>query len=70
MKCHYCAATKDLRPYGPKGAMVCFKCGTSPEHNAESTKNFLAQLNSCVGPVEIGTSVGPVPLHRTIDKLN
>lgn len=66
MKCHYCEATNDLRPYGPQGSMVCFPCATAtPERNAEAKRNFLAQLDvSGPGPVLIGTEAGPYPAQH------
>ncbi len=65
MKCHYCDKVHepyDLRPYGPRGAMVCFPCAMStPEREAETARNFASQLNAC-GPVAIiGSEVGPYP---------
>lgn len=63
MKCHYCPQTNDLRPYGPKGAMVCFYCAMStPERKAETEQNFSMQLDAA-GPVAMidGTSAGPYP---------
>lgn len=63
MSCHYCQATGDLRPYGPKCAMVCFDCATAtPEREAETHANFVAQLDACgEGLVVIGTEAGPYP---------
>lgn len=63
MKCHYCDKTRDLRPYGPRGAMVCFGCATStPQREAEAKRNFLTQLDAC-GPVAMidGSDAGPYP---------
>lgn len=65
--CYYCPQTEDLRPYGPGGSWVCFPCGTSPEHNAESEANFsvlylTAKVLSPVGVVVIGEDGGPSPL--------
>lgn len=61
--CHYCGKTNDLRPYGPRGAMVCFDCAMStPERKAETEHNFAVQLDAA-GPVAMidGTEVGPYP---------
>lgn len=61
--CHYCQKTGDLRPYGPRGAFVCFQCAMStPERKAETGRNFGAQLEAC-GPNAVidGTGVGPYP---------
>ena len=63
MKCHYCEKTYDLRPYGPKGAMVCFSCAMgTPERKAETERNFAVQLDAA-GPVAMidGTEAGPYP---------
>ena len=68
--CHYCPATNDLRPYGPKGAMVCFPCAmASPERKAEAEHNFVTQLNAS-GPVACidGTEVGPYPAQHAAKK--
>lgn len=70
MKCHYCETTSDLRPYGPRGAMVCFDCAMStPERAEETTRNFHAQLLAC-GRVAVidGSHVGPYPLLRRSDE--
>lgn len=63
MKCVYCSKDNDLRPYGPKGSMVCFACAmSSNERKAETERNFVAQLEVC-GPVALidGTHIGPYP---------
>ncbi len=73
--CHYCASEAgtpiadskevvELRPYGPDGADVCFDCGTSPEHEAETSAAMLRLINGIVaGGYGIGiTSEGIVPL--------
>ena len=66
MKCHYCGKSCDLRPYGPRGAMVCFVCAMStPERKAETERNFGAQLDAC-GPDAVidGSGVGPYPAQH------
>lgn len=63
MKCHYCPATEDLRPYGPNGAMVCFDCATAtPDREMEAKRQFEMQLNGS-GSVAVidGSNVGPYP---------
>lgn len=63
MKCHYCDQTTNLRPYGPRAAMVCFDCAMStPERKAEAEQQFAGQLAAC-GDVAVidGTNVGPYP---------
>jgi len=68
MKCFYCGKAGDLRPYGPKGAMVCFSCAMStPERKAETESNFKMQLNGVTGPVVIGDEAGPYPLEHALD---
>lgn len=61
MTCHYCGNPGDLRPYGPKSAMVCFRCAMeTPERQAEAKRNFGQQLEAS-GPVAVldGTETGP-----------
>jgi hypothetical protein len=66
MKCHYCDKTNDLRPYGPKFAMVCFDCAMdTPERKAETESSFSMQLDACGGVGVIGEEAGPYPYeHR------
>ena len=62
--CYYCEQfEKEMRPYGPEGAFVCFKCAMeTPERKAQTEQNFDAQLNAA-GPVAlIGEETGPRPL--------
>ena len=63
--CHLCKKVAELRPYGPRGAMICFQCAMAPERKAETERNFIAQLDAC-GPVVVidGTEVGPYPIER------
>lgn len=65
MKCHYCESTnKETRPYGPKGALVCFKCAMLPEHKSETERNYESQLDDA-GPIAIiGQEVGPYPAEH------
>lgn len=65
MKCYKCGkpagkGPDELRPYGPKGEMVCFTCGMEDEET--TTKQFDKQLDAC-GPVAVidGSNVGPYP---------
>lgn len=69
MKCYKCNESGDLRPYGPKGAMVCFPCATSsPEAKAETERNFAAQLNAIDGPIVLdGSNAGPYPLKHFLN---
>lgn len=63
MKCHYCETTKDLRPYGPNSAMVCFSCAmATPQRKLEAERNFGTQLNAIEGMALIdGSSAGVYP---------
>lgn len=69
-KCYVCGAPdgnggSELRPYGPRGAWVCFNCATSPEREAETRRNFLAQLEACGSVVVIdGDIAGVRPMER------
>lgn len=61
--CYYCGTDKDLRPYGPGGADVCFPCGTAtPEREDDAKRAYLTLLDAAetFGPVMIGTEQGPV----------
>lgn len=73
MKCHYCDKTRDLRPYGPRAAMVCFGCAMStPARKEEAARNFGTQL-AASGPVACidGTHVGPYPAeHASFEGSN
>jgi hypothetical protein len=42
-QCELCGATAELRPYGPNGKKVCFKCGMKDEKTA--IKQFTLRLN-------------------------
>ena len=61
--CYYCQQPGDLRPYGPKGAMICHPCMKKvPEREAEAKRQFGAQLEAA-GPKAVidGSEVGPYP---------
>ena len=66
MQCQYCPKTGDLRPYGPRGAMVCFACAMStPARRAETERAFGLQLDACGDAAVIdGTEVGPYPARH------
>ena len=64
-ECFYCSKTgKEMRPYGPRGANICYSCGTSPEHQAETARNFDAQLDAAGRVSVIGEESGPRPLGK------
>lgn len=59
--CCYCQQPGDLRPYGPKGAWLCYPCMKfSPERGAEAAAQLAAQLNAA-GPIATIDEVGPYP---------
>ena len=63
MTCYYCKKNGDLRPYGPRGAMVCFDCAmATPEREAEAEYHFGVQLDAA-GSVALidGSGAGPYP---------
>lgn len=70
--CYYCGQPGDLRPYGPRCAMVCFACAmATPEREAITSQTFAVQLHAA-GPVAVldGTEVGPYPfsaLHGEVE---
>lgn len=65
--CHCGTDKKELRPYGPNGAWVCFGCAMSPEHKLNTETQYSIQLEAA-GPVAvIGEYVGPYPLERRDD---
>lgn len=42
-QCDLCGKIDELRPYGPKGEMICYECGMK---NPEATKaRFMARLD-------------------------
>jgi hypothetical protein len=65
--CCYCGTTEaDLRPYGPKGAWLCFPCmKATPEREREAEANFGALLDAAAAVggnvVTIGNEDGPRP---------
>lgn len=34
-QCDFCGRVEELRPYGPRGEMVCFDCGMKDEEAAK-----------------------------------
>jgi len=68
-QCVYCGAdeqTRDLRPYGPGGAWVCFPCAmATPEREQEAHNAFDALFTAAceASPVvQLGSKHGPTPL--------
>jgi len=75
--CHYCKKPEnfavdnqsELRPYGPGGAWVCFRCafdGEHPDRGKQAEAAFGALLDgaeaiSTTGVVAIGDPTGPRP---------
>lgn len=64
--CHYCgSALKELRPYGPRGEMVCFTCAMeTPERKAQTSRAFGMQLIGAGPVVVIGEATGPRPFNQ------
>lgn len=61
--CHYCEQwEKEMRPYGPNGAWVCFPCSQAPERKAQTEKAFYSQLDAAGTVALIGEETGPRPL--------
>lgn len=60
--CEYCGEQAELRPYGRKGARICFVCAMTPENKAQTELSFKAQLEAIEGVSVIGTEAGPFPL--------
>lgn len=64
VRCIYCDKEGDLRPYGPNGAYLCFKClKSTPERQRDAESQFSNQLYHC-GNVAVATKNGPVPYKR------
>ena len=69
-KCCLCGKAGDLRPYGPKGAPICYPCmKSSPIREAEAKKEFdrLKGEHLESGRVTLLTDDGPVPGPRIED---
>ncbi len=69
--CYYCGPTdRDLRPYGPGGATVCFPCATgTPEREAAAKAAFGAQLDAMAAVTDIvviGQAQGPTTLEDAL----
>lgn len=64
--CLYCSTTtRELRPYGPGGAWVCFECAFgTPERKSQTEQAYAAQLDAAGPLAVIGEPTGPRPLRR------
>lgn len=54
----------EIRPYGPGGSDICYRCGTSAEHVDETARNFGTVLDGATaagGGVAVLTDEGPAP---------
>lgn len=68
--CYLCGVQSDLRPYGPRGEMVCFKCAFStPERTSETEQMFAKHLEAYTVMSIDGSESGPVPFNKAQDKL-
>lgn len=66
MRCYLCGAdggSNDLRPYGPKGELVCFECAMQPENKATTEMMFSKMLDACGIAAEI-TNDGLIPVNH------
>jgi hypothetical protein len=54
----------ELRPYGPGGAWVCFRCAMLPKNLGTTETQFRSQLDAAGSVVVIGEPTGPRPLDR------
>lgn len=56
--CSYCQQPGDLRPYGPKGTLVCFPCATAtPERETETATQFITMLYSALDASDTGVVI-------------
>jgi hypothetical protein len=65
-ECATCGQIRDCRPYGERGALICFRCmKATPEAQAIAERQLGAQLAAC-GPVAVidGTGGGPRPFDK------
>lgn len=53
-------ADVDLRPYGKRGAPICWECSIHPDHEEQSALSFALQLLAC-GDEAFLSVHGPVP---------
>ena len=65
LKCSYCNKKEEVRPYGKKGALICFDCGMLPENISETENQFHTQLNGIKDIAIIGKECGPYPLNKS-----
>lgn len=74
-RCYYCnkeedlnkgpdgKIIRDLKPFGPNNSLVCFDCGTSKEHNANTATNYINKfyVMSKITDAAMLTDDGPIP---------
>ncbi len=46
-KCNVSGKVKELRPYGPRGESICFKCAMEPDSKATTEMMFGKTLDAC-----------------------
>lgn len=62
----------ELRPYGPGGALICYRCMiATPESEEQAKRAFMAQLEAAAAVSPEGVAVigdghnGPTPFDRS-----
>ena len=66
--CYYCDETDDLRPYGPDGADICFRCmKEDPKREEEAERQFNKIAEAIHGPIVIGFPDGPVSMAKGLN---
>lgn len=60
--CHCGPTSRELRPYGPGGADICFPCMKKDPKREKAARAELGKLFDAAGPVAVLTPRGPKPL--------
>lgn len=67
MRCETCGEVKECRPYGKKGAPICFQCAfATPEAKVTTEQNYSMQLEAAGPQVLLGLEAGPVPATKAM----
>lgn len=59
--CHCKRTDRELRPYGPGGADICFPCMKEDPAREKTAKAELGKAFEAAGPVAVLTPRGPKP---------